>query len=371
MSSAVIALSLKQSLVYGLQQALFSNYEADAVGFINFSRGYHAQPYFPGQHKPQAPLPNSPIWQKIPLQKKRTAGDVLYISAIPQLLVSSNHLMAVSGHSEIPVKNSGEKSEKTLENISQQTIVRLEKAGFNQASCEQDHNDAVSLQHSSYRGNLLLQLWAEFQIETHRPGWITFRLSNRGIGLWLAQMGSPFLSQAAIESDLPPVSKQPARQKNLLQPLQVEKILWQVQYTYARCCHLLCLWQEMQPAVGDSNLEFDSAAQPWLTASPSAGLSLIHSLIEITDDLFWIPYQSSSQQYFLFLKRAAQLCQSFELFYSRCLSGFGELSQIFSQCSATATVRKFQADFYLAAVTKNALKVLLSQYLNAEAPAEL
>ena len=357
--------------MYGLQQALFSNCEADPVSFINFSRGYHDQPHFPRHHKLQATLPNSLSWPKIPLQKKQTASDVLYISAIPQLLLSNNGLMAASGYLEIPVKNSGKKSKKALENISQQTIVRLEKAGFNQSSCERDHNDAVPLQHSPYCGNLLLQLWAEFQIETHRPGWIAFRLSNRGIGLWLAQMKSPFLSQAAIESDLLPVSKQPARQKNPLQPLQVEKILWQVQYTYARCCKLLCLWQQMQPAVSYPNLEFSSAALPWLTSCPSAGLSLIHSLIETTDDLFWIPYQLPSHQYFLFLNRAAQLCQSFELFYSRCLSGFGQLSQAFSQFSTAALTRKFQADFYLVAVTKNALKVLLSQYLNAEASAEL
>ena len=357
--------------MYGLQQALFSNHEADAVGFINFLQGDHAQPFFPNQHKLPASLPNSLIWQKIPLQKKRTADDVLYISAIPQLLVSSIHSMAVSGHSELPIKNLGEKSEKTLENISQQTIVRLEKAGFNQASCERDHNNAVSLQHSPYCGNSLLQLWAEFQIETHRPGWIAFRLSDRGIGLWLAQMQDPFLSQAAIKSDLPTVSKQSARQKNPPQPLRAEKILWQVQYTYARCCRLLCLWQEMQPTAGDLNPEFNSAVQLWLTASASAGLSLVHSLIETTDDLFWIPYQSPSQQYFLLLERAAQLCQSFELFYARCLSGFGEPSQTFSQGSASANTRKFQADFYLLAVTKNVLKVLLSQYFNAIAPAEL
>lgn len=357
--------------MYGLQQALFSSCEVDTASFINFSRGYHTQPHSSHHRQPLIPLPKISIWRKIPLQKKQTAGDVLYVSAIPQLLLSNDNLISLSGYSAVPGENLGEKSEKDLENISQQAIDRLEKAGFNQTSRERDHKDDDSLQQSLCHGNLLLQLWAEFQIETQRSGWIAFRLSNRGVGLWLAQMQSPFLSQNAIKYDLPHESKQPAEPKKPLQPLQTEKILWQMQYTYARCCRLLCLWQEMQPGTTSPNLEFDSTALPWLSSSPSAGTSLIHSLIEITDDLFWIPYQSPSQQYLLFLKRAAQLCQAFELFYSRCLSGFGQLSQAFPQSSMTATESEFQANFYLVAVTKNALKVLLSQYLNADAPAYL
>ena len=363
-------LSLKQSLVQGLQQALLSNYEDEAVSFINFSYGYHTQPYASGHRKPLVRLTNSPIWRKIPLQKKHSAGDVLYISAVPQLLPSNSNLMSTSGYVEVPIEKLEKKSEEALANISQQTIERLKKVGFNRTNCERDHNGGDALQQSFRCGNLICQLWAEFQIENHRPGWIAFRLSNRGIGLWLAQMQSPFFSQEAMGSDLLPVSKQHARQKTPPQPLQTEKILWQVQYTYACCCRLLCLWQEIQPAATSPdvfNLEFGSTALPGLTPSPSDGLPLVHSLIEVMDDLFWIPYQSSSQRYLLLLKRAAQLCQSFELFHSRYLSGFGQ----FSQLSTAATASKFQANFYLVTVTKNVLKVLLSQYFNAEAPAEL
>ena len=350
----------------GLQQALFSNCEADAASFISFSRGYHTQPHSSHHCEPLIPLSKRPIWQKIPLQKKQTAGDVLYVSAIPRLLLSNDSLESLLDYSETTRENSGKRSKKDLETISQQAIDQLKKVGFNQTSRERDHKDDDSLQKSLCYGNLLLQLWAEFQIETHRSGWIAFRLSDRGMGLWLAHMQSPFLGLNDIQYDLPHEPKLPAGKKK---PLRLEKILWQMQYTYARCCRLLCLWQEVQPEATSPNLEFDATALPWLSASPSAGTPLIHSLIDVTDDLFWIPYQSSSQQYFLFLKRADQLCQAFELFYSRCLSGFGQLPQAFPPSVITDATSKFQTNFYLVAVTKNALKVLLSQYLSADAPA--
>ncbi|MGB3299942.1 MAG: hypothetical protein WBA76_16875 [Phormidesmis sp.] len=245
------------------------------------------------------------------------------------------------------------------------------------------------MQKKSGCDSLLGQLWAEFQIETHRSGWIAFRLSHAGIVHWLTHLQSPLLNQSCSQLDALDKLKQPVNQSNAQksspQSLPTEKILWQVQHTYARCSQLLCLWQEMQPALASSlsnlalsNFKFDSDALPWLTPSQganfgaaSAGQPLIHSLINITDDLFWIPYQLPSQQYFLFLKGAAQLCQSFELFSSRCLSGFGQFSQGRSQPQRAALASEFQANFYLVAVTKNALEVLLSQYLKAVAPAEL
>lgn len=199
-----------------------------------------------------------------------------------------------------------------------------------------------------------------------------------------------------------------------------ETWLWQVQYTYARCCAVMQRWesipadpskkkastqkasttQSAQPGVSiDTSPKRGSSSQPMPSPQPSNWAKpsenqatgnrleherqtqqlitqqLIASLIEVTDNLFWIPYRWPSQQYFLLLKSSNHLYQAFEAFSSHCLVGFGQISQVDvprEGLGAPAPDQgRFQTRVDLVIATQSILKGLLEGYLDAPAPTEL
>lgn len=363
-------LSLQATLLYWLHQALLGDCEEEWASFTIFLQVDSPQADLLGRYEPTISFLTRSIWRNIPLQKKQNVADVLYISAMPQRLLSKNDstlLLTLLKSIKEPCTE-----------ISQQTVRRLKKNRFQTINSERDHKGSDR--------TLLFQLWAEFQIETQRPGWISFRLSDRGICLWLDQLQRLFDNDNLTFSEslstvpstaaaTPAIASFPAASLPIASP-ETKQMLWQVQYTHARCCSLLRLWQQIQPEVAVPAPDCPAfGLSQLLGMAPSVSMTLIHGLIETVDDLFWIPYRWPSQQYFLLLKRAVQLCQSFEAFYAARLSGFGQLSAAFSTASSKACdlelIAEFQAGFYLAIATKNILKVLLCRYLGAEAPAEL
>jgi hypothetical protein len=379
-------LSLRATLLYRLHQALLGDCEEEWASFTQFLQVNGPRCDLLGCYEPACSLLTSPIWRKISLQKKPNKEAVLYLSAIPQQRLSrSDSTLSLALFKSMP---------EPFAEISQQMVSRLEKKRFQSINSERDHKGSDR--------TLRFQLWAEFQIETHRPGWISFQLSDRGIGLWLDQLQqlidddnskcfeecseecSEALSTEALSTEalLTEALLTEALSTEACSaiaafstpPSDTEKMLWQVQYTHARCCTLLRLWQQVQPDLAASapdSAAFSAAFGLTHLLRPPPSVTLIHTLIETVDDLFWIPYRWPAQQYFLLLKRASQLCQAFEAFSSVRLSGFGRLSQSFTPASNPELIREFQAGFYLAIATKNILKVLLHRYLSAEAPTEL
>ncbi len=403
-------LSLRYTLLYCLNRALSDKGELEASSFINFLHVNKIEANAASSASRASAARQRLYWQQIPLQKKQRTASVFYTSALPQILVRNPEF---SQHS-------------TLSEVSQQTVSRLNQSRFNHLKGDADHRD--------HDLALLLQLWSEFEIETQRPGWVAFRLSEIGLSLWLQQFQLNWQdSQLSLGSISPKSADQPSkssnsldnvdldhnkmsgRQRNTLPEQSASKksskhvqppgnslsglsagkalfpnsigaalykassearaMLWAAQYTHARCCTLLHLWQELQPGRIPSLTAplAGSSDSLWLTAenllrvhTPQAR-QLIQTLIEITDDLFEISYQWTDRQYFLLLKLAAQLCQSFEQFYSACLSGFGRVPATSDRSEALL----FRARFGLVLATQYMLKSLLQGCFAAETPDSL
>ncbi|KPQ34019.1 MAG: hypothetical protein HLUCCA11_16475 [Phormidesmis priestleyi Ana] len=363
-------LSLKEILLYGLSWASNCDCE-DADG--NFINCLHTVPT-PAHRQSANPLPNRPYrlgnGRIISLQKKHHSNDVLYVSAIPQQLLANYHL----ADSLVTPKN----KEKNLKQVTEKTVKKLKKSSFALMNSEPDHK--------GWNAQLLTQLWAEFQIETNQSGWISFQLSNRGIQLWLQQMQllshtCQLFAQSPYGSskNTPAVRPHPAATSHHQPDAggKIEALLWSAQYAHARCCVLLRLLSPIRLASLQS-LQADASAQIPPSALGSIGLGtsptiaqLVHGLIEIADDMFWIPYQWPTKQYSLLLKGSVRLAQLFERFYAADVSGFGSLLQSPTQLPPLAVDYPFVSVFGLLTVTRNLLRVLLNEHLAADAPCEL
>ena len=300
-------------------------------------------------------------WQEISLTQKRDVSSVHYLSALPQQLARQHPLQ----------------KELTLAEISQQIVQWL-----NLVREEHPPNGLCDLAHKSLNSGLSCRLWAEFKIETQRPGWIAFCLSSRGLGLWLQ-----YAQQSLHPSqDRPSENSSDHLRLDRQWPLQAETAaaIWRMQYTHARCCTLLKLWQETQPgqsrraltgADGRNDPPTDPPALPdliWLTDTCQLRLStpqayqLIQALISLADDMVWVSLECPERRRALLLKRAAQLCQAFDEFYRGCLYGFSQFST-----AAPSKILQLKARFGLVAVTRNLLKVLLEHYLKVPSPTSL
>ena len=361
-----MVLSLKGTLLYYLSRVLPGRCEADYFRFTNFS--YLDRSRSDSVHKINSAslVDQQRCWPQIPLQKKQQMTAALYTSALPQMLAKSPQFV------ELP----------SLTEVSEQIANQLNQLQLKMLDSELDHKN--------HDLPLLSQLWSEFEIETQRPGWMSFRLSEVGTSLWLQQFLQPehfsvFLNSAfsrlaqplpkvldradldhtqiddqlmksslnnLVAKDSPKSSAVPicfprncsAASSAAINPgsdlagadlYEDNATIWRAQYTHARCCTLLRLWQAAQPnfcIVGSPFNQPISALLPWLTADQQLRFhtlqaqQLIQSLIATTDDLFWIPYRWPDRSYTLLLKRAGHLCQSFEQFYSACLCGFSQIS---------------------------------------------
>lgn len=349
-------LSLKGTLMYCLNRVLFSEHEASSSSFINFLQDgcsrfellLHTDLMNQFPQGATTSTYSSASWRKIPLQKKQNVSGVLYTSALPQILFSRTSSAA-----------SLEGSKEYLE-FSKSLAHLLRKRGFELMNCERDHNEEVI--------DSRWLLWNEFVIETQRPGWIAFRLSKAGIALWLKHVTKHYDNQSCINDSFACSSADDEVWSELI---------WQVQHTYARCCTLLRLWQQVHLYTDDGRANRDAfrRSASGARAADFSQMRLVHQLIAIADDMadavFWIPYQCPSEQYFLLLKRAAQLCQSLKLFHGSSLSGFSQNVSAPSANASTDASSEYTARFHLVAVTKDILETLLRQYFNAEAPISL
>ncbi len=402
-----MVLSLKGTLLYFLSKILPDGCEADAFSFTNFSHIDRSKSKSFSQVNSTGFIDQQCDWQQIPLHKQQHITAALYTSAIPQMLAKTPQFAALS----------------SLSAVSKQIADQLNQLQLKTSNSELDHQSRML--------SPLSQLWSEFEIETQRPGWVSFRLSEIGISLWLQQFQQPeysaWYSNSVLSKPAQPVPKSsndvdldhmPANGKPL--NISLEKTItknslrnssipirsldkfwaddlaaiasgaesagadlygdnatWPVQYTHARCCTLLRLWQAAQPAL---DLVSSAASQPsdpaslfWLTADQRLRVytlqaqQLIQSLIATTDDLFWIPYRWPDRSYLLLLKRAGRLCQSFDQFYSACMGGFSQVAI----APASPEVRLFQARLGLVSVTQNVLEVLLRGHLAVAAPKSL
>lgn len=364
MTNAVVILSLRGTLVYGLEQALFSICEEGGLDFTDFSQSGRAQPDDLSQLTTNYLLPKQRRGlygrgfsggrserhsDQIPLQKKSlkrsSHNTVTYSSAVPQILFANDSFF----------------QSLTLPEVSQRIVSRLQKVMFEATDCERDHSD--------YDISSISQIWHELKIETHRPGWIGFHLSQAGIGRWLTHCINQYDISIVLHK------KQVLMHSAYQDQSQVsEALMWQLQYAHARCCCLLRLWHQKceLSAAASAALPFDSSIEstfinwPWLETSYEQ-TQLVHSLVEVTDYMFWIPYQWHSKQYFLLLEHATFLCQALERFCAACLTGFSSASQ----SGAIASIQKFQARFHLIRMTQKTLETLLTSYLVAEAPTSL
>lgn len=357
-------LSLKSILLHQIGAALSCKYEENAISFTEFLQS------LPGEVDPvfKTTAGQSIEWRKIPLQKKQNVDAVLYTSALPQRLAAFGQTEAASAPSA----------------IYHQLVNTLDQSRSNSKLKLIDRQRVNSPQTSLST----TKLWLDFEIETHKPGWIAFRLSPTGVVQWLGclqAIGSPDIELVESALASPALEKTGSKLSSNIDA-QTVRMLWQAQYAYACCCRLL---RSRQTAAGLASADpLIAKAQACLLADwpgqATGQLSdkqpenraakqtlqeqgLLQALVSTADDLFWIPYRWPDQQYLLLLKRSALLCQAFEDFYrihSRTFKGDGAIAHPQSK-----TQRSHQ--FALVCATRNVLKVLLQKHLGVRAPERL
>lgn len=248
------------------------------------------------------------------------------------------------------------------------------------------------------------QVCLDFSVEVFSPGWIQFRLSDRGLATWLQQLiqispvlshgergqssyedrgtgdagsrGKSLLSLTPTEYEHPysPDAKIPD-QNQRSEPVNQAHSLFRVQYAHARCCSLLRL-AHRQSLINLSDLDsitprwewLEPNPIPWLYGNPQmecepirlrlehpAELGLIALVLDGTEQLTRLtPIRA--------LELANALSHGFEKFYSACRI-WGEVK--------TETPQLAQARLGLVAITQKLLRSLLEDQLNVIAPIEL
>jgi len=351
----VTFLSLKETLFYGLTHLLFSKHEGEPSHFTDFLHS-------------NASTTTGQL--EIPLSKKVSASEILYVSAIPQQLFNRGRIAGENANPKVALSDVSKQIVSQLRNNKSKIINNAKK----HRCCERDHKDINIF--------IISQLWDAFEIETNRSGWISFCLSEAGVDAWLKHINCRLSN---LINELPC-----QRKTSSFHPQLGDSRAWQMQYTHARCCCLLRLWNAQVDSLyqvgNDTPLFLEGAFRDRLgrghvggerdrtlasSASRSASRPVIHALIHLIDlaesDLFWIPYHWPSKQYFLLLEATAQLCQSFEQFLSMDLSGFGNVDN-----TGSALLKlEYQSRFSLTLIVQKTLKVLMERHLAIRAPAEL
>ncbi|HEY9612937.1 DALR anticodon-binding domain-containing protein [Allocoleopsis sp.] len=239
------------------------------------------------------------------------------------------------------------------------------------------------------------QAGLDFSVEVVSPGWIQFRLTDRGLATWLQQLIqiSPLLSDWEDYSSIglqrkgEPGDRDSKIKKRYSQELEIThpgrlsersktaQTLFQVQYAHARCCSLLRL-AHREGLIELSDLECKAPSWQWVKPNPipwmfddlemegeprrlrlghPAERGLIAQLLEGTDRISSLTPASA-------IKLAHALSKAFETFYSACRI-WGEVK--------TETPQLAQARLGLVAVTQKLLRSLLEDQLGVTAPPEL
>ena len=325
-------LSLKSVLLYQLGDILFSDDKTNSICFIDFLHDLAKS----SSETSLSERKESASWRKIPIKKKRhrsqNASRSLYILALPQTPTAFSQ-GAVGTNPSDPFQAVVNRLNHARSNLKLKLINK-------QALC------------SAQTLPIEARLWLEFEIETQKPGWIAFNLSEKGLNIWLHRL----CKQSVWSTPSQPTAIKPA-----VVDSSTHQLLWQVQYTHACCTRLLAR---------------DCIANPSSSASKQihrfwpdddAARSLVHTLMDTADALFWIPYQWPAQQYLLLLKRAAPLCQAFEHFHRVCLC---ESWQPYAELKEEAIALETHPQ-HLIVATRNILKVLLQERLGEIAPEKL
>ena len=239
----------------------------------------------------------------------------------------------------------------------------------------------------------------DFSIEVFSPGWIQFRLSDRGLATWLQQLiqTSPVLpygeqgNQGAGEQESEgksqlswsatgykrPYSPRPEmrEQSQRTEPVNQAHSLFGVQYAHARCCSLLRL-AHRQSLIKLSGLDSITPNWAWVEPSPipwldggsemegeSIRLRLEHPaerglITHVLDGIEQLTQPAPARA----LELANAVSHGFEKFYSACRI-WGEVK--------TETPQLAQARLGLVAITQQLLRSLLQDQLNVTAPIEL
>ena len=347
-------IGLKGILLYWLNRFLSGNYEEKRKSFTDFSYNSKAVPGPDLQLGTFAGTSVSIDWSRVPIQKHPIETSVLYTSALPKIISIGN--ARPSGLSQ---------------KVKTQKIV-------NQLNQFQMHSSKQYLKAEDAILRFLSDIWHEFEISSDRSGWISFQLSESGIAKWLQHLIKNDLmletchtlvihQLSAGYSALPPASitqKQSSENVDIsIEATAVDRRLWPVQHTYARCCSLIHRCTNTCVYTTPLGQQQNSQAQNSQTSQ-----QLLQQLIAMGDAMFWIPYRYPSKQYLLFLKAANQLCQSFERFQKEDLPGL-------SCCGASTRSRPYHhsptphCDLIIA--TRNMLKPLLQSAFRVTAPEAL
>jgi hypothetical protein len=218
----------------------------------------------------------------------------------------------------------------------------------------------------------------DFSIEVVFPGWIHFRLSDRGLATWLQHL---IQDRGAGEAGgvgevvISPSSTSPPLSPSSPSAPCAPSALFKVQYAHARCCSLLRLAHQ-QGLIELLDPEFKTPSWqiiepnpiPWLNddqgmESGQRRLRLGHPaerhlIAQIVDGLDRI----SNPEPVSGIKPANALSSAFEKFYSNCRI-WGEVK--------TETPKLAQARLGLVGVTQKLLRSLLQDQLGVTAPVEL
>ncbi|MEO0885716.1 MAG: hypothetical protein AAFY54_07225 [Cyanobacteria bacterium J06648_10] len=360
-------IGIKSILLYWLNCFLSSEYKEKRKSFTDFSHNSKEFSDSCTQADEHVKTSTNVDWSKIPLQKRPTENSVLYTSALPQIFSIDNVSLTATSQKVKP----------------QQIVNQLNQ--FQRQSSEQYLSAEESILH------FLSTLWQAFEISGDRAGWISFRLSENGITKWLEHIiqndpvcethhtlvihqlsaNYPISPSASGSQKKPP--KKPQKSRNIRSPFietgAHHQQLWQAQHTYARCCSFIHRGthggaRTAHYASESIHADETPAGLNQRQRSPSSQ-QLVQQLVEISDDMFWIPYRYPSKQYLLLLKSMTKLCQAFERFQREDLPGFshdGYSEQLHSHAPPVIT------HLGLVVATRNILKPLLQSVFQTVAP---
>lgn len=241
----------------------------------------------------------------------------------------------------------------------------------------------------------LSQVGLDFSVEVFSPGWIQFRLSERGLATWLQQLiqiplllshweknssiavqgqGEPEHGQTEIKHPYSPRPKIRHQSQRTERANQAHS-LFEVQYAHARCCSLLRLAYR-QSLINLSDLDSISPNWQWVEPNPIPWLDddsemecelirlrLGHPaegglIAHVLDGIEQLTPPTPARA----LELANAISHGFEKFYSACRI-WGEVK--------TDTPQLAQARLGLVAITQKLLRSLLQDQLNVTAPIEL